>query len=270
MIRNSNTDCSNANRYHGGGFTIGSPEGEERSCRNFVQALGAVCISAAYQLAPEHPFPGAPKSAWDSLRWAAANAKSFGADPSLGFVVGGTSAGGNLSAVLAHLARDEKLSPPLTGQYLSIPALLPPAVVPEKYKEFYLSSTQNENAPVLPKGAIDMFMAAYKPDDYDPLYVPFNNPKGHADLPPAYFQVNGLDPLRDEALIYERVLREEYGIKTKLDMYPGLPHGFWGFFPMLKASDQFRIDMVEGMGWLLGRKPEMDKIRMADVEGAIV
>ena len=229
-----------------------------------------MCISAAYQLAPEYPFPGAPKSAWDGLRWAAANARSLGADPSLGFVVGGTSAGGNITAVLAHLARDEKLSPPLTGQYLSIPAVLPSEVVPDKYKDSYLAFEQNKNAPVLPKAAIDMFMRAYQPDAHDPLYVPFNHPKGHADLPPAYFQIAGLDPLRDDGVIYEKVLREEYGIKTKLDMYPGLPHGFWGFFPMLKSSDKFRLDMVEGMGWLLGRKPEMDKVRTAQVEGAIV
>lgn len=235
-----------------------------------MQAFGAVCISAAYQLAPEHPFPAAPKSAWDGLKWAAANAKSFGADPSLGFVVGGTSAGGNLTAVLSHLARDEQLSPPLTGQYLSIPALLPAAVVPDKYKEFYLSYEQNKNAPVLPQAAIDMFERAYKPDEHDPLYVPFNHPKGHAGLPPAYFQVAGMDPLRDEALIYERVLRGEYGIKTKLDVYPGLPHGYWGFFPMLKSSDKFRVDMVQGMGWLLGREPNMEKIKTAELEGAVV
>lgn len=224
-------------------------------------------MSAAYQLAPEHPFPAAPKSAWDSLKWAAANAKSLGADPSLGFVVGGTSAGGNLAAVLSHLARDEKLSPPLTGQYLCIPGVLPPPVVPEKYKELYLSHEQNAQSPILPRAAIDMFMKAYQPDDHDPLYVPVNHPKGHTGLPPAFFQVNGMDPLRDEALVYERVLREEYGIKTKLDMYPGLPHGFWLFFPMLKASRQLLVDMVQGMGWLVGRQPQMDKISTPGLAG---
>jgi acetyl esterase/lipase len=220
-----------------------------------------VCINAAYQLGPKHRFPAAPKSAWDVLKWAAANAKSFGADPSLGFVVGGTSSGGTLTAVLTHLARDEGLSPPLTGQYLAIPLLVTPAVIPEKYKKLYLSYEQNKNAPVLPQAAIDMFTKAYQPDEHDPLYAPFNHPNGHADLPPAYFQVCGLDLLRDDALIYERVLREEYGIKTKLDIYPGLPHGFGASFPMLKSADKFRRDMVEGIGWLLGRKPEMNKIR---------
>lgn len=247
--------------FHGGGFCIGAPEGEEQSCRNFVQAFGATCIAASYRLAPEFKFPYAPKDGWDCLKWAAANAKSWGADPSVGFVVGGTSAGGNIAAVLAHVARDEKLSPPLTGQYLVVPALLPASKVPEKYRPYYLSYEQNKTAPVLPVAAIDMFMNGYQPDEDDAVwYVPFNHPKGHKDLPPALFQIDGLDPLRDEAIIYERVLREENGIKTKSYIYPGLPHGHWGFFPFLKGSEKFRQEQVDGMGWLLGREPDFSKV----------
>ncbi|KIX02936.1 uncharacterized protein Z518_06486 [Rhinocladiella mackenziei CBS 650.93] len=247
--------------FHGGGFCIGAPEGEEQSCRNFVQAFGATCISAGYRLAPEYKFPTAPKDAWDCLKWAAANAASWGADLSVGFVVGGTSAGGNIAAVLAHLARDEKLSPPLTGQYLAIPAVLPEKKVPEKYQQYALSYEQNKSVPVLPVAAIDMFMRGYQPDEDDGVYyAPFNHPKGHKDLPPALFQIDGMDPLRDEAIIYERVLREENGIKTKMYVYPGLPHGHWGFFPFLKSSEKFRQEQVEGMGWLLGKKPDFSKV----------
>ncbi|KAH0847182.1 hypothetical protein AYO21_02569 [Fonsecaea monophora] len=247
--------------YHGGGFCIGAPEGEEQTCRNFVQAFGAVCISASYRLAPQFKFPYAPKDAWDCLKWAAANAKSWGADPSVGFVIGGTSAGGNITAVLAHVARDEKLSPPLTGQYLAIPAVLPADEIPDKYKEFYLSYEQNKNAPVLPVAAIDMFMRGYAPDQTDGVwYAPFNHPKGHKDLPPALFQIDGMDPLRDEGIIYERVLREENGIKTKMYVYPGLPHGHWGFFPFLTGSKKFRQEQVEGMSWLLGREADFSKV----------
>lgn len=246
--------------YHGGGFCIGTPEGEEQSCRNFVQAFGATCISATYRLAPEFPFPAAITDSWDALKWAAQNAALWGADPSKGFVVGGSSAGGNISAVLALIARDEKLSPPLTGQYLAIPAVLPASQVPEKYKPYYLSMEQNANAPVLPQGAIDMFMKAYAPDENDPRYAPAIHPKGHAELPAALFQIDGLDPLRDEAIIYEDILRDA-GVKTKIYLYPGLPHGHWGFFPFLKASDKFRKEQVEGMAWLLGKTADTSKVQ---------
>ena len=247
--------------FHGGGFCIGAPEGEEQTARNIVQAFGAVAVSASYRLAPEFKFPHAPKDSWAAVKWAAANAKSWGADPSTGFIIGGTSAGGNITAVVAHLARDEKLSPPLTGQYLAIPAVLPASKVPEKYKEYYLSYEQNKTAPVLPQAAIDMFMRGYEPDEDDAVYYAcFNHPKGHKDLPQAFFQIDGLDPLRDEAIIYERVLREENGIKTKMSLYPGLPHGHWGFFPFLSSSEKFRKEQVEGFGWLLNREPDFSKV----------
>ena len=97
-------------------------------------------------------------------------------------------------------------------------------------------------------------LTTYQSDEHDPLYAPFSHSKGYADLPPAYFQICRLGPLRDDLLIYERVLREEYGIKTKLDIYRGLPHGFRASFSMLKPADKFRGDMVEGMGWLFGTK----------------
>ena len=240
--------------FHGGGFCMGRPEAEESTCRNLVQVFGAVCVSASYRLAPNFPFPYAINDSWDALKWAAAKAESFGADPSVGFIVGGSSAGGNITAVLAHLARDEKLFPPLTGQYLAIPVVCPQEKMPEKYKDRFLSHEQNKNGPGLGAAAINMFMGAYKPDVDDTVnHTVLLHPKGHGDLPPAYFQVAGMDPLRDEALIYESMLREEYGVGTKIDVYPGMPHGHWEIFPMLQASIAFRNDQVNGFGWLLGK-----------------
>jgi acetyl esterase/lipase len=94
----------------------------------------------------------------DSLLQVAAHAKDINVDPSKGFIVGGTSAGGNLSAVMGLLARDHELSPPLTGLYLCIPAVLSDDVVPEKYAPLYLSYEQNRDAPILPVSAIKLFM----------------------------------------------------------------------------------------------------------------
>lgn len=50
-----------------------------------------------------------------------------------------------------------------------------------------------------------MFRSTYAPDMTSPLYGMFNDPSGHAGLPRAYFQVCGLDPVRDEGLIYVRI-----------------------------------------------------------------
>ena len=91
----------------------------------------------------------------------AANAAGLKAAPSRGFIVGGVSAGGNLATVVGLLARDEKLSPPLTGLYLCIPVLLSPGAIPEKYKPLYRSYEQNKDAPILPKSAIDLFMGMH-------------------------------------------------------------------------------------------------------------
>ena len=101
---------------HGGGFVVGTLESEQINCRQFSHNFGAVCVNVDYRLAPEHPFPAAPNDTWDAVKWCADNATSkLKADPSKGFLVGGTSAGGNLTDVVAHQARDEGLTPPLTG-----------------------------------------------------------------------------------------------------------------------------------------------------------
>jgi acetyl esterase/lipase len=60
-----------------------------------------------------------------------------------------------------------------------------------------------------------------------------------------------MDPLRDDAIIYERALRVEGGIQTKMDIYPGLPHCFWEIFPQLPASQKFICDRMVRFRWLL-------------------
>lgn len=52
-------------------------------------------------------------------------------------------------------------------------------------------------------------------------------------------------------LLYEKVLREENGVKTKVDVFPGLPHGFWGIFPQSEFTKEYREKSDEGFGWLL-------------------
>lgn len=114
--------------FHEGGWAMGDLTDEDQNCRLFARDLGAVCVNVDYRLAPEHQFPTGVYDAYDVVKWCAASARPdssiLPADPRQGFIVGGASAGGNLSAVVCQLGRDNGLTPPLTGQYLCVPALL--------------------------------------------------------------------------------------------------------------------------------------------------
>lgn len=161
-----------------------------------------------------------------------------------------------------------------------IMCLLPPSHIPAQYRSEYLShplvtpchdpifkaaagSLNPLFAPVtrLILGLVPLrllasifSMAGMSGDMSSPLFVPFHYGKteqGHKNLPPAYFQICRLDPLRDEGLIYQRVLREEAGVKTKIDVYKGLGHYFWTNFPVLGMSRTFVENTVKGMRWLL-------------------
>lgn len=84
-----------------------------------------------------------------------------------------------------------------------------------------------------------------KPDD--PLRSPFLFATGDVNLPLAYFAIAGADIWRVSGSIYEQVLREECGVKTKVDIFPGLPHGFWTMFPAAGFSKEFRSKFDEGL-----------------------
>ncbi|QSZ29256.1 hypothetical protein DSL72_003768 [Monilinia vaccinii-corymbosi] len=254
--------------YHGGGFCLGGLVNETFLCRQWTE-LGGVAVNVDYRLAPEHPFPTGVNDAFDALQWTASHVDELKINPNKGFLVGGISAGANFASVVSHLYRDEKVSPPLTGVYLSIPPVIPHQTVPGKYKSTYLSYEQNKDAPLLDRDLTQIFDSKFftpskkmpsltKPELYaakepSPLATPVLF-ESHTDLPPTYFQICGLDPLRDEGFIYEDLLKES-GVETKTHVYPGLPHAFWAWFPEAKFSQRFVEDCKEGLSWLLGKSP---------------
>jgi acetyl esterase/lipase len=149
-------------------------------------------VNVDYRLAPEYKFPTAAEDSWDATKWAASNASSLGADPTKGFIIGGTSAGGNITAIVSLLARDEKLSPPVTGTLLMIPFYVDSSVVPEAWKPDYKSWEQNKDAPILSQKATQLFSSNYIPEGTDrsnPMFSPALWKDGFAGLPPAVFQV---------------------------------------------------------------------------------
>ncbi|KAJ6563678.1 Alpha/Beta hydrolase protein [Mycena vulgaris] len=237
---------------HGGGWVAGDLDIDDFRLRILSVECRLAIVNVDYRLAPEHQFPTGLNDCYAALKWAAENALGPDISGSLtsGFMIGGASAGANYAAAIAHRARDDPFFKecPLTGHILQIPALLHPAAYPEKFKAQLLSMEQNKDAPILSKANFEFFLGC--------LHVAPSNPEfsslllSHDNLSPAYIQVAGLDPLRDDGLLYEQVLRDS-GVQTKLDIYPGVPHAFHAAFPQLKASEKWAADLRAGIQWLL-------------------
>ena len=236
---------------HGGAKIMGSMTDEEAHCRLFAAKFNATCINIGYRLAPEHKTPTMIFDCWNVMQWAAANASSIGADPRKGFILEGSSAGAQMADVLAHLARDEKLNPPLTGLLEICTSTCQYDAVPAEYAAEFLSWDQDMPGGMT-KDTLRLFYnltgAVADPAHY--FNSPLLWPGGHEGLPPVLLQVHGRDFVRDSALIYERVLRES-GVKTKLMVYPGVPHGFNTMFFATEVAKKHERDTMDGIAWLL-------------------
>ncbi|KAF2222957.1 alpha/beta hydrolase fold-3 domain-containing protein [Elsinoe ampelina] len=250
----------------GGGFVFGNVLQMGGTARILNDLYGATVVCISYRLAPEHPWPQSHEDAWDSLVWIAQHASSLGADANRGFVIGGASAGANISAVLAQRSLSDKLAVPLTGAWLNMPMIFKTAEnVPEKYRPLYLSDEQNANVPgLLNKSALEYIRSAVKGNGFSAMFSPVNAERPHVGMPPVFIQACGMDVVRDDALVYERMLRDN-GVKTKVVVYAGVPHGHQTLFPSLAKSKQAKFDTIEGIGELLGKT-----VSRTDVENAFI
>ena len=247
---------------HAGGFAMGTSRQLSPFSQAFVQLYGATVVNVTHRLAPEHVFPTAPQDIWDAVKWLVKNAASLGADPRAGFILGGVSSGANLAAVTAQRAVTEDLSPQLTGVWMCMPCLLDKGTVPAEYADVFISREQAANATLVDTQNLYAVIETSKPDVHSPDWSPFNSQNPHKGMPPCYIQVSGADPMRDDGLIYERALRKA-GVKTKLDVYPGVPHWHFGFFPSLQASKKAQADAVYGVGWLLEKTTDSEDVLSA-------
>ena len=239
--------------YHGGGGCIGRPEASAPLCRTIALDHRCVVVAPQYRLGPEHKFPTGVEDSWDALNHVAARASDLDADPSVGFVIGGESAGAVIAAVLALQARDETLNPPLTGIFLSAGSYFNPKDIPEKYKDAYRSRNDPAciNSPMLSKPVKAAFDACLQGDYSSPFFKAALWPTGRKGLPKTYLQTCGMDINRDDGIMYADLLSKA-GVQTKLDMYPGGPHCFWHLFGDTEMGSRWVKDTKDGLRWLFG------------------
>ncbi|OBJ34769.1 lipase, partial [Mycobacterium colombiense] len=217
--------------YHGGGFCLGDLDTHDPVARTHAVGAEAIVVSVGYRLAPEHPFPAAVDDCWAALQWVAENAAELGGDPN-NIAVAGDSAGGNLAAVTALLARDNG-GPALRFQLLWYPTVTGDLSLP--------AYTDNAEAPILNREVIDAFLSWYVPDlDLtDPKALPTTMaPANAADLSglaPAYIGTAEHDPLRDDGARYAELLGAA-GVPVELSNEPTLVHGFVSFALAIPAA----------------------------------
>ena len=216
--------------FHGGGFALGDLDTHDVTAREHAVAANSVVVSVDYRLAPEHPYPAAVEDVWAATRWVADHADEFGADSSR-LAVAGDSAGGNLAAVVAQLARDTG-GPELVFQLLWYPSTMWDTSLP--------SFTENANAPVLDNAAMDAFTRWYA-GHVDLADPPATLAPGRAadlsGLPPAYVAVAGHDPLRDDGVRYAELLADAGG-DVELHNAKTLVHGYLGYSGVVPAATE--------------------------------
>ncbi|MEV7025606.1 alpha/beta hydrolase [Kitasatospora sp. NPDC093558] len=211
----------------GGGWTLGSPDTSDAVCRRLTNAVGCVTASVGYRLAPEHPFPAALHDCRATVHWLTAHAKRLGLDPAR-LAIGGDSAGGNLTAALTLLLRDED-GPAVRHQLLVYPNTDHGADTP--------SLREHDDPLLFNRRSVAWYWGHYLADPADgahPHASPLRAPS-LAGLPPATVITAEYDPLRDEGEQYAVALRAA-GVPVDARRYEGVPHGFFAMTGVLDAA----------------------------------
>jgi acetyl esterase len=201
--------------FHGGGFTVGSPETHEALCKHLAHLAQCAVVSLDYRLAPEHTFPTAHNDAFDALQWLIAHATSLNLDATR-IALGGDSAGGSLTASTAIAARDANI-------HLKLQLMFYPGCA----AEHMASAHTFDKGFLLEKTSIDYFYGHYLPhaaDRRDPRFSPLlvGDVSG---LAPAWIGLAECDPLVDEGVAYADHLRMA-GVPVDLEIYKGVVHSF--------------------------------------------
>ena len=230
--------------YHGGGWVLGDLESHDQACRAIANAAGCCVVAVDYRLAPEVKFPGAISDSAAATRWVLGNAAALGIDPARA-AVGGDSAGGNIAAVMALMARDGYL-PGVAYQLLIYP-VVDMGMGHESYQRI------TEGYPLV-ASTMKWFIDHYLPSAGDvadwrasPLRA-----ASLAGVAPAMVVTCAHDPLCDEGVEYAKRLDREGVAVTHLH-YNDQMHGFLTMGKLIRASGALIETMAVALrrGWAL-------------------
>jgi acetyl esterase/lipase len=211
--------------FHGGGMVTGSPEMMDFPNRDLARDFNVVVLSPDYRKAPEDPYPAGPDDAFAVAAWLAEHAEvEFGTDQ---IVIGGESAGGYLTALIALRLRDH-----LPG---AIDRVLGLNLVFGVYDWGRTPSQRGlrpqEGPDLLDQEGIEFMAECYLPGltpeerrapDISPAYADVHG------LPPMFMSVGTSDHLVDDSLLLA-TRAAAAGNQVELFVAPDMPHGFFVF-----------------------------------------
>lgn len=241
---------------HGGGWALGHPMRNDPFCRYLADKVDAIVFDVDYALAPQHRFPAGLNDCWNILKYVYDNADSLGIDKTK-IVVGGGSAGGNLTAALALKDRDNK-----TGMIaLHVPMV--PCMILRDYKvegynvsaddyDFAEETIAYTGKPEVPERTMEI---AKMVDGYvgiDGGKDPYASPllaEDFTGLPKAIVQVSGLDNLWPHGVHYGKFMRNG-GCDVKIIMYEGMDHGSVGSVGLMPQAEDMLLEIIDAMAKL--------------------
>jgi len=224
--------------FHGGGWVSGNARQSEWWCAGVAAQAAVVVVSVEYRLAPEYRFPVPVEDCYAATAWVAANAASLGVDPKR-LAVMGDSAGGNLAAAVALMARDRR-TPDIALQVLIYPSLDAARGFP--------SETENAKGPALTQKDVLNTPRIYLRDVEAEASNPYASPlRGNPEaLPPAIIQTAQYDPLRDHGYAYAKRLKAA-GVDVWHTNYEDAVHGYISTPGIVPAAKIALRDAVAGI-----------------------
>lgn len=229
---------------HGGGWVVGTLDTHDATARALTRASGSAMLSLAYRLAPEHPYPAAVEDCYEVLCWAAEHAADFGLDGTR-LAVAGDSAGANLAAACAFIARDND------GPELRHQLLLYPVTDRDYSRPSYRENGGGEY--FLSTALMDWFWSQYLGDSR-PQYAPLamlGQRDDMAGLPSATIITAEFDPLRDEGMALAKRLAGA-GVGVHAEVAGGMIHGFFSMFELVPDAlcwiEKAGSALKEGLG----------------------
>ncbi len=230
--------------FHGGGYVMGSPEQDDRTCLAIAGRLQMTVASLDYRLAPEHPFPAALDDAHSALRWLLDHGPQHHVDTAR-IAVGGASAGGGLAAAFAQRVHDEG-QVDLAFQLLVYPMLddrtVSRTAPPPRDLRVW--------TPASNRFGWSSYLASTPGGRHAPPYAVPARRDHLAGLPPAWIGVGSEDLFHDEDSDYARRLTA-HGVPTRLSAIPGACHGFDALFPRKALSRRFLDDQMDALSTAL-------------------